>query len=154
MAEVYSWQNLARGCAAAVVTSRLKLEQVPKERLIVDLGCGDNYQVRVLTEQGFNALGVDYDRFLRDNPSLEAGDRFQVIDITERWPFRDGALGGVIGNAILDLLSSREIADLSREIRRCVGDGGFVFFSGGGMLFQNFGIIREGLKGSSIRLIE
>eukprot|EP01126_Amoeba_proteus_P005456 TRINITY_DN11836_c0_g1_i4.p1 TRINITY_DN11836_c0_g1~~TRINITY_DN11836_c0_g1_i4.p1 ORF type:complete len:689 (+),score=66.31 TRINITY_DN11836_c0_g1_i4:58-2124(+) len=88
-------------------------------RLILDVGCGTGYVGEILTEKGYNWLGLDISR-----PMLEAsqnlGGNTVVADMGQGLPFRKKIFDGVISVSSLQWLCYRYDGKCSRieRIRR------------------------------------
>ncbi len=98
--------------------------------LILDAGCGPGRDSRLLTERGFNVIGVDLSKeLLKIAKRMNPKTRFICADIREL-PFKDNYFDGVWCSAVL--LHFETIEDVKKalkEMYRVLKPGGIIFIS-------------------------
>lgn len=100
---------------------------------IADIGCGPGAHSRALAARGYEVTGLDAsprmvevarERAASDNATLT----FQVADATERLPFGDGSLGGVLSILLIQHLN--DPSAFVGEAARCLRPGGHMLLLG------------------------
>ncbi len=114
---------LAEHVTAAEV--RYLLEWLPRDGLILDVGCGHARHLSLLRASR-PVIGIDLDAYsLRGlDASVVRGDFFEL-------PFRDGAYAGAYAwyNTLFSFEDSKQVP-LFRELARCVRPGGTLIVQG------------------------
>jgi SAM-dependent methyltransferase len=100
---------------------------------IADIGCGPGAHSRALAARGYEVTGLDAspkmvevarERAASDDTTLT----FQGADATERLPFADGSLGGVLSILLIQHLN--DPSAFVREVARCLRPGGYMLLRG------------------------
>jgi malonyl-CoA O-methyltransferase len=99
-------------------------------RDVCELGCGTGKNTEWLAERASRVLALDFSAgMLAIARSRIASDRvtFRLHDITEPWPAPDASFDAVIGNLVLEHISSveRVFAEAARVLR----EGGVLFLA-------------------------
>jgi SAM-dependent methyltransferase len=93
---------------------------------IADIGCGPGAHSRALAARGYEVTGLDASPKMvtvaRERAASDTTLTFQVADATERLPFADGSLGGVLSILLIQHLDNPSA--FVREVTRCLRPGG------------------------------
>jgi len=95
---------------------------------VIDLGCGLGNNTLYLYEQGYQVISCDFaeaalQRLSHFLPNLIT----RLFDLRSRFPFQDGAARIVVADLCLHYFSEAETTGIIAEIRRILGDGGWLF---------------------------
>ncbi|MFA4889939.1 MAG: class I SAM-dependent methyltransferase, partial [Candidatus Omnitrophota bacterium] len=92
---------------------------------ILDIGCGTGYYLNLISEKGFECLGIDHsESMLRQSRSIYPGLNVQLGD-ARKLSFKDDSFDAVISIETLRYFSNRD--SLIREIYRVTKPGGKIF---------------------------
>ena len=99
---------------------------------VADLGCGPGAHALAIARRGYDVVGVDSSPRMVEvartrAASAQVDATFEVQDVSERLPFADASLGGVLAINVLQHLA-RPAAFIA-EIRRCLRPGGHLLIS-------------------------
>lgn len=100
------------------------------DRDVCELGCGTGKNTEWLAERATRVLALDFSSgMLAIARSRVASDRvtFRLHDITEPWPATDASFDTVVGNLVLEHISSVEF--VFAEAARVLRDGGVLFLA-------------------------
>jgi len=100
---------------------------------IADIGCGPGAHSRALAARGYEVTGLDASPKMVEVARERAGSddttlTFQVADASERLPFADGSLGGVLSILLIQHLNNPSA--FVREVARCLRPGGHALLLG------------------------
>jgi len=100
---------------------------------IADIGCGPGAHARALAARGYEVAGLDASPKMVEVARERAANEdttltFQVADATERLPFADGSLGGVLSILLIQHLD--DPSAFVREVARCLRPGGYMLLRG------------------------
>lgn len=101
-------------------------ELVPITGRILDIGCGDGWLTRALTERGATVTGIEVspDAVARAQAAPVAGDERYVLGKGEDIPIEDGAVDGVIFfNSLHHVPIDAQAAALAEARRVLAGEG-------------------------------
>jgi len=98
-------------------------------KTVYDIGCGTGELVRLMTEQGASATGLDSAEMLdKAMKTPEAGDERYVAGGAERLPFEDGSADLLTYIASLHHVAGDKLEDALRECARVLKPGGRAVF--------------------------
>ena len=99
---------------------------------IADIGCGPGAHSRALASRGYEVTGLDASPKMvtvaRERAASDTTLTFQVADASERLPFADGSLGGVLSILLIQHLDNPSA--FVREVARCLRPGGHTLLLG------------------------
>jgi SAM-dependent methyltransferase len=99
-----------------------------KDTPIIDLGCGFGNNTLCLYEKGYRVISCDFAEVALQRLSLfMPNPNTRLFDLCSRFPFRDGEARIVIADLCLHYFSEVETVAIIAEIRRVLGDGGWLF---------------------------
>lgn len=109
------------------LTARLlDIASLSEGAIVVDIGSGPGSTLRLLTERGLTAIGVDYSPTLARDAATAVGAATCVGD-GERLGLRDGVAGAVTMECVLSALPDKRAA--LDEVRRVLAPGGWLLLS-------------------------
>lgn len=81
----YNFNNENAACYHSYLTKHvIELLTKGKNKIILDVGCGNGYLVRLLVENGFNAFGIDASESGINITKKYHPDRFYIQDINSK----------------------------------------------------------------------
>ncbi len=120
--EDYAKSNAIRNIQHKITLRAIELAQWPKRAKILDLGCGSGFSMEVLTERGYDVVGVDIsDKMLKF--AKEAGFNVLKADAREL-PFEDESFDGVLSISMLQWLGKKDVEKVAKECYRVLKKGG------------------------------
>lgn len=114
------------------VTHQKLLEFLPKNKQNLELGCGSGREASFLLAHGYDVLISDgsqkmLDQAIRLHPELDG--RHYLIQLPDKFPFKEKSFGAVYAIAVLMHLEIHEIHLVLNEISRVLQKKGLLFFS-------------------------
>jgi SAM-dependent methyltransferase len=99
-----------------------------KDTPVIDLGCGLGNNTLYLYEQGYQVISCDFaEAALQRLSHFLPNPITRLFDLRSRFPFQDGAARIVVADLCLHYFSEAETTGIIAEIRRILGDGGWLF---------------------------
>jgi SAM-dependent methyltransferase len=99
-----------------------------KDTPIIDLGCGSGNNTLYLCEQGYPVISCDFaEAALQRLAHFLPNPVTRLFDLRSQFPFPDGAVNIVVADLCLHYFSEAETMGIIAEIRRILGDGGWLF---------------------------
>ena len=99
-----------------------------KNTPIIDLGCGAGNNTLYLCERGYQVISCDFaEAALQRLSHFVPNPVTRLFDLRNPFPFQDGEAGIVVADLCLHYFSGTETIGIIREIRRILGDGGWLF---------------------------
>ncbi len=103
---------------------------VPRNGLLLDLGCGEGRNTIYLSRIGFRAIGLDLSpqaiAVLSNNLFEEEVRAFSIVGDARALPFPDGCFDGILGHHIFDHLDADGFRVSLDEARRVLKPGGIL----------------------------
>jgi O-antigen chain-terminating methyltransferase len=100
----------------------------PKDKTVLDLGCGRGEFLELLREEGISAAGVDNNVQMVDI-CLDKGLRCEMGDLLEKLAAqRDGSLGGIFSSQVIEHLPAPYLMRLAGLSRSKIAAGGTLVF--------------------------
>jgi len=123
------FENRFRGRDEDVKKQLLRyLSYFPKDKMILDLGCGRGEFLELLGEEGMAGAGVD-DNVLMVDICLDKGLRCEKGDLLEKLAERpDGSLGGIFSSQVIEHLPPPYLKKLVEICRGKIAPGGTLVF--------------------------
>ncbi len=99
-----------------------------KDTPIIDLGCGFGNNTLYLYERGHQVISCDFaEAALKRLSCFVPNPVTRLFDLRQRFPVRDSAAKIVVADLCLHYFSQAETLGIIAEIRRILGDGGWLF---------------------------
>lgn len=107
----------------------------PELTRILDVGCGKGRNSIWLASQGFEVVGVDFvaeaiGEANKRNNGLFKKMRFEVADLTEKWPFPDNTFHAIVDCNTTICIPEPGRATAVAEAHRVLKPGGYYLFYG------------------------
>jgi ubiquinone/menaquinone biosynthesis C-methylase UbiE len=100
-----------------------------KDKIIIDVGCGEGDLVRDLTQKGAHVTGIDKEEILaKASLHTPAGDEKYVREQGEKLPFEDNYADLVVYFASFHHIPKSLMRGAVMEVRRVLKPGGIVIF--------------------------
>ncbi|HEV3113777.1 MAG TPA: class I SAM-dependent methyltransferase [Candidatus Binataceae bacterium] len=101
-------------------------------RVVLDVGCGEGYNTRVLARQGASMTGADLsarmiDLARREEQREPLGIRYEVASFTDLSLFADASFDVAV--SFMALMDGPDFPGAARELRRLLRPGGELWFS-------------------------
>lgn len=129
-AHTEKWEKECVGLRRSVWLRKIRLMMfgIKKQDYLLDLGCGDGLNIKILRALGIkNIVGLDISKSLlnlaqKNNPGIKF-----VLGFAEKLPFKDESFDGVLVDSTFHHLSDYKKS--IRQINRILKKGGFLYFS-------------------------
>ncbi len=107
---------------------KVYLPLMPRDALVLDLGCGRGEWLELLRQEGIAAHGVDWNRLMvaECRERRLAAEQAEALDYLARVP--DGSMGAVTALRVVEQLPFRQLVRLLDEVARVLRPGGTAIF--------------------------
>jgi len=136
----------------------LKLIGNLKGKQVLDAGCGEGYNTRILARQGAHMTGIDISKEMIAHAHAAEkqeplGIRYEIASFTRLSLFADASFEAAV--SFMAMMDSPDFAGAVREIHRVLIPGGDFFFSISHPCFMTtgFGWIKDE-KGNPVKLVQ
>lgn len=112
------------------------LHVLPKDAMILDIGCGRGRADFGLVDLGYKVIGLDYVKDIVDNNNDEAKTRNVLERVrfiegdAEDIPFTDSSFDAVLDIGTSHHFNKEKFLTYTKEVSRIVKQGGYFFFVG------------------------
>jgi ubiquinone/menaquinone biosynthesis C-methylase UbiE len=101
---------------------------LPKKGKILDAGCGSGRDVAYLSEDGFDAIGIDISEGLLKEARKRVKGKFKKMDITEM-KFKDEEFDGIWSCATLYHLKKEDVSKILKDFNKILKKKGVLFIN-------------------------
>ncbi|MBU6389785.1 class I SAM-dependent methyltransferase [Patescibacteria group bacterium] len=129
---------------------KLFMSQLRPSGKVLDVGCADGRDSRILSQHGFQITGIDLcEMFLEEARRLVPNAIFEKKDVLELGDWPESIFDGIWANAVLLHLEKQDTPEALRSFYRLLQQGGRLFIG----VKRGFGekSIREKLSGNQSR---
>lgn len=111
------------------------LDDLDKDRFILDVGCGTGYFTNLIRRQGFYCIGIDRsENMIKIGKGLYPDIPVKIAD-ARNLSFADNSFDAVISIEVLRYFQERE--SLLKEIHRVLKPGGYIFITAAPLFSSN-----------------
>jgi SAM-dependent methyltransferase len=136
VADPYPWHSLVRVRVDSDARRLARLFAREGVRRVVDVGCGPGRYTLYFARRGFQVdafdqspIAVELTRAALQVAGLEA--RLKIASMTERFPYESSSFDASVAIRVIQYATVREMAILTREMRRVTRPGGLIYVQTG-----------------------